>query len=83
MWNAFTVKYHAKVAHMLLNRESLNAAERLWLFSFYIRLKAPWEILIGRLRGYGIGIGQIISPKVPGKEKKKLMQNWWKRITQK
>ncbi|MCD7726156.1 MAG: glycosyltransferase family 2 protein [Clostridiales bacterium] len=80
MWNAFTEKYHAKVAHMLLNRESLKLNERVWLYVFCFRLRAPWEILYKKLLGYGIGIVQICNPKNSMEQKQMLMSNWWARI---
>lgn len=83
MWNAFTIKYHAKVAHMLLNRESLKLTEKIWLFIFCLRLKAPWKILSHKLLGYCIGVSQICSPKISGEQKRILMKNWWTRVTKK
>lgn len=81
MWNAFAVKYHAKIAYMLLNREHLNRREKLWLSFFCLRLRAPWKALCHRLLGYCIGIGRICSPKVPMADKCSLVKNWWARIS--
>ncbi len=83
MWNAFAVKYHAKVAHMLLNREKLKTEEKIWLWFFCFRLKAPWKILLHKFFGYCIGIGQICSPKIPIAKKRMLLKNWWVRVTRK
>ena len=83
MWNAFAIKYHAKVAHMLLNRNSLEPKEKIWLSVFVFRLKAPWKAMGDKLQGYGIGIGQICSPRIPMAQKRALMKNWWVRITKK
>lgn len=81
MWNAFTIKYHARVSHMLLNRDSLKLTERIWLFTFCLRLKAPWKILCHKFLGYCIGISQICSPKISKEQKGVLIKNWWARIT--
>lgn len=83
MWNAFTIKYHAKVANMLLNRDSLKPTEKIWLFIFCLRLKAPWKILSHKLLGYCIGVSQICSPKISREQKRILMKNWWARVTKK
>lgn len=80
MWNGFTVKYHAGVAHMLLNRESLKPSEKLWLFIFYVRMKTPLKKLGRTLLGYCIGVGQICNPKVPMEKKRALVGNWLGRI---
>lgn len=81
MWNAFTVKYHAKVAHMLLNKDKLKPGEKIWLFIFIFRLRTPWKILLNRLLGYSIGIRLLCSPKTSMEQKKTLMKNWWARVT--
>jgi glycosyltransferase involved in cell wall biosynthesis len=81
MWSEFAQKYHAKVAYMLLNREQLKIGERVWLAIFCFRLSEPWKTLCMRLKGYGIGIGQLLDPKVSREEKKALVVNWWKRST--
>ncbi len=83
MWNGFTIKYHTKVAYMLLNRDDLKLTERIWLFLFYLRLKAPWKTFGRRLLGYCIGIGQICSPATSMAQKRTLMKQWWGRITKK
>ena len=80
MWNGFTIKYHAKVAHMLLNRKSLKSSEKLWLFFFYLRLKKPLKKLGHTLLGYCIGIGQLCNPKIPMAQKRALIGNWMRRI---
>lgn len=79
MWNAFTVKYHAKVANMLLNRSKLKWTEKIWLCIFCFRLKAPWKIIYKRLLGYGIGICQICNPKITIEQKRILLKGWWTR----
>lgn len=76
MWNTFTIKYHATVAHMLLNRDSLKPIERMWLFLFCLKLKAPWEVLYRTFLGYCRGALQICSPKYSMKEKRLLLNNW-------
>ncbi|MBP3476290.1 MAG: glycosyltransferase family 2 protein [Lachnospiraceae bacterium] len=81
MWNNFVLKYRAKVAYMLLNRKSLKLTEKIWLFIFCFRLKAPWKVLCHKLIGYCIGISQICNPKISMEQKRVLMKNWWMRIT--
>ena len=83
MWNAFAIKYHAKVAHMLLNKNSLKLTEKIWLLVFYLRLKTPLLMmgLCRRFQGYCIGIGQLCSPKHSMAEKRSLIKKWWARIT--
>lgn len=81
MWNPFTVKYHAKVAHMLLNRDSLKWMEKVWLSAFCLRLRAPWKILCQRALGYCIGIEQLCDPKISRAQKQMLIKKWWARIT--
>lgn len=80
MWNPFTEKYHAKIAHMLLNRDQLKQTEKVWLFIFYLRLKAPWRAVGHSLAGYCIGIGQICNPKVSMAQKRLLISKWLGRI---
>lgn len=81
MWNAFAVKYHAKVARMLLNRDKLTIGEKIWLMIFVWRLKAPWKILLNKFWGYCIGVRLLCSPKTGKDQKKKLMRDWWARVT--
>lgn len=77
MWNAFTVKYHAKVANMLLNRSKLKWPQKMWLCIFCFRLRAPWKTIYKRLLGYGIGICQICNPKITIEQKRILLKGWW------
>ena len=80
MWNGFTIKYHANVAHMLLNRNSLKLLEKIWLFIFYVRMKAPLKKLGHTLLGYAIGVGQLCNPKISREQKRLLIRNWLGRI---
>lgn len=81
MWNDFTVQYHAKVAHMLLNRSSLKWKEEIWLFFFCLRLMDPWKALANKFLGYFIGIRQLCSPEFSKEQKWVLIKKWWTRIT--
>ena len=81
MWNAFAEKYHATIALMLLNKENLKVSEKLWLWFFVLRLRELWKIVMNRLKGYCIGISQICSPKTSMTQKRKLLRDWWMRIT--
>jgi hypothetical protein len=76
MWNGFTVKYHAKISWMLLNRDKLKLSERVWLYFFCLRLQGIGKALKPKL----IGISELLNPKVPAEKKKALLKGFWERI---
>jgi glycosyltransferase involved in cell wall biosynthesis len=77
MWNGFTVKYHAKISWMLLNRDKLKLSEKLWLLIFCLRLQGIGKALKPKL----IGISELLNPKVPAEKKKALFTGLFARMS--